>query len=403
MSKRLTVLDLFCGTGGFSKGFENAGGFDVVFGIDLLPDAIATFKGNHPDAKALAADVRNYPADRIGLELDLRPGQVDVVIGGPPCQGFSSIRPHRGSRQEDPRNDLFLDFANYVEYFRPRVFVLENVVGMATHRDGETLASMQEAFSKAGYATDWRVLNAAHFGVPQKRERLIVIGVESGGEVSFPGATHAGPNLGSTIGVRDRERMHGTEVQAARFPDSKTKRMTVLPLITVADAIDDLPPIENGESATSYDRPPRTRYQRDRRANATHLDLHQSTRHREKMLEIIRHSGPNISYIPKHLVTSGFSSCYSRLAADEPSVTITVNFVHPASNRCIHPTLDRALTPREGARLQSFDDDFVFCGSRAQIVKQIGNAVPPLLGQAIGSHLASLLGMSDRDALMAAA
>jgi DNA (cytosine-5)-methyltransferase 1 len=403
MSKRLTVLDLFCGTGGFSKGFENAGGFEVVFGIDLLPDAIATFKGNHPDAEALAADLRNYPPDRIGLELDLKPGQIDVVIGGPPCQGFSSIRPHRGSRHEDPRNDLFLDFANYVEYFRPQVFVLENVVGMATHRDGETLASMQEAFCNAGYATDWRVLNAAHFGVPQKRERLIVIGVESGGEVSFPDATHAGRNLGSTIGVRDRQRMHGIEVQRSFVSNGKTNDMAALPLITVSDAIDDLPPIESGESATSYERPPRTKYQRDRRADATCLDLHQSTRHREKMLEIIRHSGPNISYIPKHLITSGFSSCYSRLAADEPSVTITVNFVHPASNRCIHPTLNRALTPREGARLQSFDDDFVFCGSRAQIVKQIGNAVPPLLGQAIGSHLASLLGMSDRDTLMAAA
>jgi DNA (cytosine-5)-methyltransferase 1 len=106
------------------------------------------------------------------------------------------------------------------------------------------------------------------------------------------------------------------------------------------------------------------------------------------MMEIIRHSGPNISHIPKHLVTSGFSSCYSRLAPDEPSVTITVNFVHPASNRCIHPTADRALTPREGARLQSFDDDFRFAGSRTQIVKQIGNAVPPLLGTVLAEAIA---------------
>lgn len=110
------------------------------------------------------------------------------------------------------------------------------------------------------------------------------------------------------------------------------------------------------------------------------------------MLEIIKHAGPNINSIPPHLISSGFSSCYSRLAADEPSVTITVNFVHPASNRCIHPALDRALTPREGARLQSFDDDFRFAGTRAQIVRQIGNAVPPLLGQALGTHLAGLLG-----------
>lgn len=403
MSKRLKVIDLFCGTGGFSKGFENAGGFDVVFGIDLLPDAIATFRRNHSEARALAGDVRDYPAERVGRELDLEPGQIDVVIGGPPCQGFSSIRPHRGSQDDDPRNDLFLDFANYVEYFRPRIFVLENVVGLVTHRDGETLASMQEAFDNAGYETDWRVLNAAHFGVPQKRERLIVIGVERGGELSFPDPTHAGSNLGSTIGVRDRRRMQGTEVQPALFAGTRTDRNATVPLITVADAIDDLPPVASGESATAYDRPPRTDYQRDRRAKAMRLDLHRSTRHTEKMLEIIRHSGPNISCIPKHLITSGFSSCYSRLAANEPSVTITVNFVHPASNRCIHPTLDRALTPREGARLQSFDDDFAFRGSRAQIVRQIGNAVPPLLGQAIGSHLARLLGASEGEALMAAA
>ena len=102
------------------------------------------------------------------------------------------------------------------------------------------------------------------------------------------------------------------------------------------------------------------------------------------MLEIIRHAGPNISCIPQHLISSGFSSCYSRLDEDKPSVTITVNFVHPASNRCIHPVQDRALTPREGARLQSFDDTYTFCGSRTQIVKQIGNAVPPLLGKAVG-------------------
>jgi DNA (cytosine-5)-methyltransferase 1 len=109
------------------------------------------------------------------------------------------------------------------------------------------------------------------------------------------------------------------------------------------------------------------------------------------MMEIIKHSGKNISCIPRHLITSGFSSCYSRLDGDKPSVTITVNFVHPASNRCIHPICDRALTPREGARLQSFDDDFLFSGNRSQVVKQIGNAVPPLLGRAIGEALAKVL------------
>jgi DNA (cytosine-5)-methyltransferase 1 len=170
----------------------------------------------------------------------------------------------------------------------------------------------------------------------------------------------------------------------------------------VADAIDDLPRIESGAIATAYDRPARTQFQRDRRARSPSLELHSSTRHSDRMLEIISHSGPNISAIPPHLITSGFSSCYSRLAADEPSVTITVNFVHPASNRCIHPALDRALTPREGARLQSFDDDFSFAGNRTQIVKQIGNAVPPLLGQALGTHLATLIGAGSQRVASAA-
>jgi DNA (cytosine-5)-methyltransferase 1 len=119
--------------------------------------------------------------------------------------------------------------------------------------------------------------------------------------------------------------------------------------------------------------------------------MHSSTIHTPKMLEIIRHSGKNISSIPPHLITSGFSSSYSRLDGDEPSVTITVNFVHPASNRCIHPEQDRALTPREGARLQSFDDIFDFAGNRTEIVKQIGNAVPPLLGKAIAESISAML------------
>jgi DNA (cytosine-5)-methyltransferase 1 len=161
------------------------------------------------------------------------------------------------------------------------------------------------------------------------------------------------------------------------------------------DAIGDLPSLPPGGNVTQYDRPPKTRYQRARRASCKALTWHLATAHREHMLQIIRHSGANISHIPRNLVTSGFSSCYSRLAPDEPSVTITVNFVHPASNRCIHPIDDRALTPREGARLQSFDDSFQFVGSRTQIVKQIGNAVPPLLGTVIADAIAPIVASSQ--------
>ena len=161
--------------------------------------------------------------------------------------------------------------------------------------------------------------------------------------------------------------------------------------VTVMEAIGDLPAVEAGDEAVSYVSSPATAFQEQMRQGSNQLTMHAATAHTKKMLEIIRHSGKNIDCIPKHLITSGFSSCYSRLSGDEPSVTLTVNFVHPASNRCIHPVQHRALTAREGARIQSFDDTFRFAGNRTQVVKQIGNAVPPLLGRAIAASVAQML------------
>lgn len=382
----LRIIDLFCGTGAFSKGFENcdSAAFETVLGVDLLPTSVATFTRNHPRAIGLAQDIRALRRRDVVDRLKLDRGDIDLIVGGPPCQGFSSIRPFRSDGEDDARNSLFEQYARFVHWFRPRMFVLENVVGLATHQRGATLDAMLECFRSLGYECDWRILNAAHYGVPQKRERLILLGAERGGAIVFPKPTHACD--ADTIGVRDRARM-----LTPHTPDLFT-RVSPLPCaLGVMDAIGDLPPIASGERAEAYDRPGGNDFQRARRRRARALTLHASTRHTPKMLEIIRHSGRNIASIPKHLITSGFSSCYSRLDADEPAVTITVNFVHPASNRCIHPTLDRALTPREGARLQSFDDDFEFAGNRTQVVKQIGNAVPPLLGTALAKSIAPLL------------
>ena len=353
------------------------GVFTTRFGVDILPIALETFKANHPDAETICGDIRKLSCKEVEKITGLRPGDVSVIMGGPPCQGFSSIRPFRSTKLDDPRNTLFEQFANFVNYFQPPVLVLENVVGLATHKNGRTLDEMVSCFSSLGYDCDWRILNAAHFGVPQKRERLILIGVAKGLPLVFPQPTH--DCSGATIGFRDRKRMLIPE-ELPLFRQNQR----LLPAVTVMDAIGDLPVLGSGESTDHYDKKPTHPYQIARRRFKKELTLHSSTKHSKRMLEIIRHAGPNISCIPQHLISSGFSSCYSRLDEDKPSVTITVNFVHPASNRCIHPVQDRALTPREGARLQSFDDTYTFCGSRTQIVKQIGNAVPPLLGKAVG-------------------
>ena len=383
--KTLKLFDLFCGTGGFSRGFEKSGNvrYETVLGVDVLPVAARTFSLNHGGALAVTGDIRRLRCDEIQERLRLKRGEVDLIIGGPPCQGFSSIRPFRSSAEDDPRNGLFEQFANFVNFFRPRALVMENVVGLATHNGGFILEQMHECFAGLGYTCDWRILNASHFGVAQRRERLIFIGVENGARFMFPQPTHE--SSGATIGHKDRRRMIVPE------EDLFSPRLNLQRAVTVLDAIDDLPPIKSGESSDAYDRPPRTDYQRARRNGCRKLALHYSTAHTPRMLEIIKHSGKNISAIPSRLISSGFSSCYSRLDGDMPSVTITVNFVHPASNRCIHPVCDRALTPREGARIQSFDDDFQFAGNRSQVVKQIGNAVPPLLGKAIGEALAECL------------
>lgn len=197
---------------------------------------------------------------------------------------------------------------------------------------------------------------------------------------------------GNTIGYRDHSRMMQSYADDVLSQTESTRR-PLLPAITVRQAIDDLPPIKSGEVTTHYSSRPKNAYQRDRRKDVPddQLTLHNATKHSKKMLEIIRYSGDSIKCIPEGMVTSGFSSSYSRLRGDEPAVTLTVNFVHPASNKCIHPDLDRALTPREGARIQSFDDDFIFAGNRTQIVKQIGNAVPPLLGKALAKSVLEAL------------
>lgn len=370
--KKLPILDLFCGIGGFSSGFEHTNRFQVVGGVDLLGDRLDTFRANHTSAVSFGGDIRNLSLEDIYDRCPIP----HVVIGGPPCQGFSSIRPFRNVALHDPRNNLAEEFCRVVAGLTPEWLVFENVVGLLTHEGGKTFSALFEAFESLGYRVEAKILNAANFGVPQRRERLIIVGNRRNKSFRWPEPTH---------------QLAGQRSMAGKHPKLSPSPVTTKegdPAITVADAIFDLPPVKSGERCSKYlGEEKASEYARQTRDHATELTLHEATTHSKKMLEIIRHAGENIFALPPGLVTSGFSSCYSRLSAHEPSVTLTVNFVHPASNRCIHPQQDRALTPREGARLQSFRDTFEFRGTRAQTVKQIGNAVPPLLGKVIAQAI----------------
>ena len=371
----LKVADLFCGTGGFSNGFEQTGKYEVVLGIDVKSASAKTFAVNHPHALPICEDIHNVRVREVAERLGIGRGGIDVIVAGPPCQGFSSIRPYRSINENDLRNNLFEQLTVFVDFFRPEFVVFENVVGLLHHKKGSTMKEIESSFQALGYATEHRVLNAVHFGIPQKRERVILLARKDRRYKSppeFPEPTHA-------YNGRSMVKRAGT-------PSLFTHDLP--PALTVEDAISDLPPIEAGGSSLRYcDDVEPSDYASARRKNAKTVTLHAATRHTPRMMEIIRRAGTNRWALPEGMTTSGFSSSYSRLSAGEPSTTITVNFVHPASNRCIHPSQDRALTPREGARLQSFDDDFRFCGSRTQIVKQIGEAVPPLLGRAIAQTL----------------
>jgi DNA (cytosine-5)-methyltransferase 1 len=368
---RWRVLDLFCGAGGLSYGFEQAGGFVTVGGIDLLPDRIATFTANHRHATGLAGDIRETTPDAVREIV----GTVDVIVGGPPCQGFSSIRPFRTLTESDRRNSLVEHYVLMLAGLRPRWFVFENVVGLVSHEGGAKLRAILDAFSEMGYSVSWRVLNAASYGVPQNRERVVIVGNRVGVQFEWPRPTHYVKH--KSMAGRRRELVASLPIE----------RDALTPAVTLMEAIGDLPAVDSGDQVTEYAGAGATEFQRAIRGDAIELTWHRATKHSDKMMEIIRHAGSSIADLPPGMVTSGFSSCYSRLDADRPSNTITVNFVHPSSNRCIHPFQHRALTPREGARLQSFPDTYEFVGSTAQVVKQIGNAVPPMLGRVLAEAI----------------
>ena len=339
----MIVGDLFAGVGGMSEGFRMAG-FDVAFAIEYDKDIAASYKRNHSETDVVADDICNVNV----VMLHEKHPHIDVIIGGPPCQGFSQ----KGKRLslDDPRNFLFRQFVKFVEEFKPKYFVLENVPNIITTSNGYFKEQIVKSFENLGYQVTCDVLCAKDYGVPQDRRRAVFLGEKNKLEIALPSPKNTA--------------------------------------VSVKDAIYDLPFIESGEGVEErdYDKMPMSSYQKMLRNGAAKLYNHVATKHSKSALERLHMipKGKGKEVLPKELLTKSiYSGTWCRLLEDGIAPTITTRFDTPSSGRFTHPILDRCLTIREAARIQSFPDTFRFYGSRTCQMKQVGNAVPPLLAKAI--------------------
>lgn len=442
-SKKYTLAEFFCGCGGTSRGFTRSGRFNVAFGNDVKNEALRTFEFNHAHddvpPSTVRKDIRLLEVDSIQSELKDRgvgKGDLDVMIGGPPCQGFSQLRrnEHReegkivkftGYSQlaHDPRNDLVLRYLEIAEALRPKFLVIENVPQMLNHGFEGRLGKLSELVIQMlekdlGYKVEVAVVNCADYGVPQLRERAIFI-ASSIGPASLPPKTHGDPK------------------------NKKLMDASLKPWVTVAEAIGDLPTPPLGEDRLGggplslYGNDP-SEYALSMRTSAAFPRNHLTRSYKTQVLNIIKEMRPgqtwdaesarmrakyersisrkaNAGNLSRELAriqleASGainpvffrdyYWSAYTRLAWDAPALTITANANFLGSGRFSHPTELRGITMREAARLQSFDDDFRFVTSMTDDndtvriglgMDMVGEAVPPNLSQAIAVHLASQL------------
>jgi len=342
------VLDLFCGAGGLSFGFEQAG-FNVLLGIDNDAMALKTFELNHNGAKSICGDITeiNYKEHIAPL---LGGKKIDVIIGGPPCQGFSLSGPRNFN---DPRNKLYLSYIRLVEEIQPKAFVIENVPGLVGLFNGEVKDHIIETFAGLGYTVKYQILCAADYGVPQSRKRVVFVGVK--GDNNF------------------------------EYPAVQTEQ------VTCEMALSDLPALVDtlGEAIQEYATAPTNAYQELMRARSNKVQNHIAATHSEKVQHIISlvPDGGNYKSLPEEFRASrNFHVAWTRFNSKKPAPTIDTGHRHH-----FHYKYNRVPTVRECARLQSFPDDFVFLGNKTQQFRQVGNAVPPIMAQRIADQVLSLL------------
>ena len=343
----MIAADLFSGVGGLSQGFISAG-FEIAFAIEFDKEIADAYAKNHPGTEMINENICTIDVESVKE----RHPHIDLIMGGPPCQGFSQ----KGKRMSinDPRNFLFQQFVRFVESFKPKYFVLENVPNIITTSNGYFKDQIIESSSKLGYTVNCGVLSASEFGIPQDRHRAVFIGVLGENGIELPKSPH--------------------------------KR------VTIEEAIYDLPFIGSGEGEeiSQYDKKATSDYQKQLRNGSKVLYNHVATKHSDLALE-------RLSLIPKgagrevlpaeHRTKSIYSGTWCRLLEDGIAPTITTRFDTPSSGRFTHPVLNRCLTVREAARVQSFPDSFRFYGNKTSQMKQVGNAVPPLLAYAIAQQI----------------
>lgn len=350
----MNVLDLFCGCGGLSYGFKLAG-YDIVGGIDIDKDAINTFNENFKNAIGICEDISTVEVKQVMKEIE---SDIDIIIGGPPCQGFSNANRYN-NEEDDPRNKLFFEFVKFVKYLSPKFVVIENVRGIVTQNNGYAKKRIYEIFEDLGYYVNHAVLDASDFGVPQKRLRNFFII--------------------SKNEVFDFNRL------------TRTQEKT-----TVKDAIGELYIFEKETKLDKYiiESTPTTEYRKYLRKKDNTILNHDIKYPASIVQERIKHvpQGGNWRDVPPHLFpnkrNNRHSSAYKRLKEDDTSVTIDTGNAH---SNYFHPIYNRIPTVREAARIQSFKDEFIFCGSRTSQYRQVGNAVPPLLAKSIAESLKELI------------
>ncbi len=393
----MKTIDLFAGAGGITEGFRQAGA-SCVFANDFNLHACETFRHNQPGVETYAGPIQDLDPAQIRKHVPLQRGELDVLVGGPPCQGFSINAPERFL--EDPRNSLFKHYLRFVDEFAPKLFMFENVPGMLSLGGGKLFDTIIRQMQERGYRTNARILLSAHYGVPQVRWRMIILGSRIGEAPQHPEPTHyylGRPNFkgGRTIATR-----------LVPFDE-----YCLIPAVTLADAISDLPPVGvgAGEEVSSYGKARRlSAFAKAMKQDSKALYNHTANRLSKINLDRLSHikAGEAWTAIPFDLLPAGMKKArasdhtmrYGRLPWSALAGTMMTK-CDPHWGAVFHPEQQRTFTVREAARIQSFPDAYCFRGPRVAQYEQVGNAVPVLMAKAIAESLAEYLTETHATAL----